>query len=165
MSRVLVVDYSRTGNTHLVAKALARELGADLERIRDTRRRHGLWGYIRSAREALKERPAEIRRPRYDPADYELVILGSPVWAGHVSSPMRRYLADNAGKFERIAVFVSEGGRGGPRVLAEMAALAGRRPVAKLELRANEFEDDLVHKITGFVDRVRKAGLPARHAA
>nr|WP_166180473.1 flavodoxin family protein [Altererythrobacter segetis] len=33
MSRVLVVDYSRTGNTHLVAKALARELGADLERV------------------------------------------------------------------------------------------------------------------------------------
>jgi flavodoxin len=165
MARILVVDYSRTGNTHLVAEALARELGADLERIRDTRSRRGLWGYIRSAREALTERPTEIRRLKCDPADYELVILGSPVWTGHVSSPMRRYLTDNAGKFDRIAVFVSEGGRGGPKVLAEMAALAGRRPLAKLELRANEIEDDLVHKIAGFVDRVRKAALPSRQKA
>ncbi|MGZ3264375.1 MAG: flavodoxin family protein, partial [Croceibacterium sp.] len=157
----LVVDYSLTGNTHLVAEAIARGCGADLERLRDVRSRHGLWGYIRSAREALKERSAEIRRPKYDPADYELIVLGSPVWVGHVSSPMRRYLADNAGKFGRIAVFVSEGGRGGPKVLAEMAALAQRSPVARLELRASELGDDLVHKVSDFVDRVRKAAGPA----
>ncbi|MGZ3266578.1 MAG: flavodoxin family protein [Croceibacterium sp.] len=161
MPRILVVDYSRTGNTHLVAKAIARGCGADLERIRDVRSRRGLWGYIRSAREAMKERPAEIRRPKLDPADYELIVLGSPVWVGHVSSPMRRYLTDNAGKFSRIAVFVSEGGRGGPKVLAEMAALAQRTPVARLELRASELGDDLVYKLAAFVDRIRKAAAPA----
>ena len=161
MSRILVVDYSRTGNTHLLAKAIARGCGADLERIRDVRSRRGLWGYIRSAREAMKERPAEIRRPKHDPADYELIILGSPVWIGHISSPMRRYLADNTGKFSRIAVFVSEGGRGGPKVLAEMAALAQCPPLARLELRASDLGDDLVHKVADFVDRVRKAAAPA----
>ena len=55
MSRILVVDYSRTGNTHLVAKAIAHDCGADLERIREVRSRRGLWGYLRSAREAMKE--------------------------------------------------------------------------------------------------------------
>ena len=54
MSRILVVDYSRTGNTHLVAKAIAHVCGADLERIREVRSRRGLWGYLRSAREAMK---------------------------------------------------------------------------------------------------------------
>lgn len=161
MSRILVVDYSRTGNTHLVAKAIAHDCGADLERIREVRSRRGLWGYLRSAREAMKERPAEIRRPKLDPADYDLIVLGSPVWVGHVSSPMRRYLADNAGKFSRIAVFVSEGGRGGTKVLAEMAALAQRPPVARLKLRASELGDDLVYKVADFVDRVRKAAVPA----
>lgn len=161
MPRILVVDYSRTGNTHLVAKAIARGCGADLERVRDVRSRRGLWGYIRSAREAMKERPAEIRRPKYDPADYELIVLGSPVWVGHVSSPMRRYLADNAGKFGRIAVFVSEGGRGGPKVLSEMAALAQCRPLARLELRASELGDDLVHKVADFVERARNSAVPA----
>jgi flavodoxin len=81
VSGILVVDYSRSGNTHDVAKAISRGCCADLERIHDERSRAGLWGYLRSAREALKQKPGHIRRPKHDPADYDLVVLGSPVWA------------------------------------------------------------------------------------
>ncbi len=41
-----------------------------------------------------------------------------------------------------------------------MAALAECRPLARLELRASELGDDLVHKVADFVDRVRKAAVP-----
>lgn len=124
--------------------------------------RTGLWGYLRSAREALKAKPSQIRRPKYDPAHYDLVVLGSPVWAGHVSSPMRRYLVDHAGKFSHIAVFVTEGGRGGPKVLSEMAALAQHRPVAKLELRAGDLGDELTPKVAEFVGAIQRAVAHAR---
>jgi len=165
MSRILVVDYSRSGTTHNVASAIARSCGADLERIHDVRSRRGVWGYIRSAREALKAKPGQIRGAQHDPAKYDLVVLGSPVWAGHVSSPMRRYLLDYAGKFSRIAVFVTEGGRGGPKVLSEMAALVQRRPVAKLELRAGDLDDALDHKLAHFVDVIQTAVAHARNKA
>jgi flavodoxin len=159
---VLVVDYSRTGNTHKVAKAVARGCGADLERLHDEHSRTGLWGYLRSAREAMNATPGQIRRAKHDPAHYDLVILGSPVWAGHVSSPMRRYLLDHAGKFSRIAVFVTEGGRGGPKVFSEMAALAQRQPVAKLELRAGDLGDELAPEAAEFVGAIQRAIAHAR---
>jgi flavodoxin len=160
VSGILVVDYSRSGNTHEVAKAIARGCGGDLERIHDERSRTGLWGYLRSAREALKAKPSQIRRPKYDPADYDLVVLGSPVWAGHMSSPMRRYLLDHEGKLSRIAVFVTEGGRGGSMAHSEMSALARRRALAKLEVRASDLGDDMTDEVADFVDVIKRAVAP-----
>ena len=156
MARILVVDYSRSGNTHKVAQAIANACRADLEQICDAKPRRGLWGWIRSGREAIKAIPGEIRPPRRDPANYDLVVLGSPVWAGHVSSPMRAYLCDRSRKFTKVALFVTEGGSGGPKVLAEMSALAAQEPVATLELRAKELSD-LRPKIESFVKRLQHA--------
>jgi flavodoxin len=162
MARVLVVDYSRSGNTHKVAQAIAAACDADLERLRDARIRGGLRGWIRSAREAWRKVPAPIRPIAHDPEAYDLVILGSPVWAGHVSSPMRRYLQDQADKLGKIALFVTEGGRGGQKALAEMAALAGAVPVATLELREKDLAEALPARLAGFLTRIRKATSPER---
>jgi flavodoxin len=161
VARILVIDYSRSGNTHKVAQAIAGACGADLEQIRDAKPRHGLWGWIRSGREAIRAIPGEIRSPRRDPADYDLVVLGSPVWASHVSSPMRAYLGERSGSLTRIALFVTEGGSGGPKALAEMSALAGRQPVATLEVRAKELGGDLRSTVENFVVRVLEAAARA----
>lgn len=157
MSRILVVDYSRSGTTHRVAQAIAQACDADLEQIEDMKSRRGLWGWIRSGREAMRGVPAEIQPQKRDPARYDLVVLGSPVWAGHVSSPMRGYLGQQPGKLARVALFVTEGGSGGTKALAEMTALSGQQPVATLELRANEVGDDLGLKVGSFVERVQEA--------
>jgi flavodoxin len=164
VTRILVIDYSRSGNTHKVAEAIAGACGADLERIRDVKPRRGLWGWLRSGRQALKAVPGKIRPPRRDPADYGLVVLGSPVWVGHVSSPMRAYLGQQAGKLRRVALFVTEGGRGGSKALAEMSALAGQQPVATLELRAKEIGSDLLSKVQIFADRIQKAAATSAAA-
>lgn len=161
MARILVIDYSRSGNTQKVAQAIAAACHADLEQIRDVKPRRGLWGWIRSGREAMREVPAEIRAPKRDPATYDLVVLGSPVWAGHVSSPMRAYLRQRSGQLTQIALFVTEGGSGGPKALAEMTALARQQPVATLELRAKELGDDLGSKLGAFVDRIHQATASA----
>jgi NAD(P)H-hydrate repair Nnr-like enzyme with NAD(P)H-hydrate epimerase domain len=72
---------------------------------------------------------------------YDLVVLGTPVWASHVSSPMRSFVRAHAAQFKRIAVFCTQGGNGGPKVLAEIAALCGKDAVATLVLN----EADIQH--------------------
>jgi len=154
MSRILVVDFSRTGNTRKLAEAVAQACGGDLEEIRDARPRMGLWGWLRSGREAWRGLPAEIQPTSRNPADYDLVVLGSPVWAGRVSSPMRRYLQDQSGNFDRIALFVTEGGTRGAKALSEMAELAGQSPVATLELREKDLKKGWETWISDFVRKI-----------
>ena len=157
MARILVVDYSRSGNTHKVAQAIAGACHADLEQIRDVKPRHGLWGWTRSAREAMRAIPANIRPPTRDPSNYDLVVLGSPVWVGHVSSPMRAYLGQLSGSLASIALFVTEGGNGGANALAEMSRLAGLKPVATLELRAKDLGGDLHSRVAAFAARIEES--------
>lgn len=157
MRRILVIDYSRSGNTHKVAQQIAGACHADLEQIRDVKPRRGLWGWIRSGREAMRAIPADIRPPTRDPSNYDLVVLGSPVWAGHVSSPMRAYLGELSGRLACTALFVTEGGSGGPKALAEMSDLAGHQPVATLELRAKELGGDWRSRIATFVECIEEA--------
>lgn len=161
MWRILVIDYSRSGNTHKVAQQIAGACHADLEQIRDVKPRRGLWGWIRSGREAMRAIPADIRPPTRDPSNYDLVVLGSPVWAGHVSSPMRAYLGELSGRLACTALFVTEGGSGGPKALAEMSALSGLQPVATLELRTREISGDLRSRVGTFVERIQEAAAGA----
>lgn len=47
-----VIFYSRTGNTRKIAEELSNSLKCDTEEIVDTQKRSGVFGYIRSGRDA-----------------------------------------------------------------------------------------------------------------
>lgn len=142
MKTCLIVCYSHTGVTERVAKALAHRLGADLELVKDMRPRQGFSGYLRSVWEALRRCPAAILPPRHDPAHYPFIVLGTPVWAGHMSAPMRSYITQQRDRFQRLALFCTMGGSGGRHVLSAMADLCHRTPVATLCLRQQDVLTD-----------------------
>lgn len=66
-----------------------------------------------------------------NPANYATVIIGSPVWAGRLSAPMRGYLMRVRGQIGPVAAFrVSGSGVAYTAVFAEIEQLTGRRLVA-----------------------------------
>lgn len=166
MNRILVVYYSLSGTTRKVAGTIASALGADLEEIADTAERAGPLGYLRSGIEGMLGMPSEIRRPEKNPAAYDLVVVGTPVWTWSVSSPVREYLTWMGGSARRIAFFATEGGAGASRAFGQMEELCGgRSPLATLELAGPELSDgSAAARIEAFVETVRHR-LPPVHAA
>src|SRR6185369_998249 len=122
--------FSRSGYTRRVAEQIARAAGADCEAIRERTSRRGVLGYWRSAREALRGTAVTIEPDALQPRNYALVVLGTPVWAGKVSAPMRAYIARHRNDFTRIALFCTQGGSGAPKVLHAMTGLCDQSPVA-----------------------------------
>ncbi len=157
MAKDLVVYYSRSGTTRKVARQIAELLQADVEEIADTKDRKGLTGWLGSARDALLRRSADIEPAENDPADYDMVLIGTPVWGGTVSSPVRAYLEQQAGRLPEVAFFLTTGGSGVQRTFEKMAELAGQKPVAALGLRARD-----VHKgrhrgdVLKFIERLER---------
>lgn len=142
-ARVLVVYFSRSGTTARLASMLAGALDADLEAIRESGAgrkpaRSGALGYLRSVVEAVRQRPAAIEPPVHDPAAYDVVIVGSPVWARSVSSPVRAWLVAHRASLKHVAFFCSLGGSGAANALDQMRALAGKPPVAHCEVTASD---------------------------
>ena len=138
MDPCLIVYYSRSGVTATVARAMAEMCGAELESLRPVHPVAGVGGLLRAGWQALSASPAAIEPTRHDPADYPVLLLGTPVWVGHMSSPMRQYILQQRGRFRDVGLFCTMGGSGGDKVNQAMAQLSGRTPLATLFLREQD---------------------------
>ena len=101
----LVVFYSRTGTTKKVAESLKKLLKCDSEEILDVKSRKGPIGYLMSGREASMKKLARIKETKKNPSFYDIVLIGTPVWAGTMSTPVRTYISQNKVNFKKVAFF------------------------------------------------------------
>lgn len=154
-NKVLVVYYSRSGNTRRLGDEIARAFAnCDVEVIRDTAARRGVGGYLRSAYQALRRQTTRLEPSRFDPRKYDLVIVGTPVWASSLSVPVRSYLGEHGRELTRVAFFLTHGGSGKNRVFAQMTHLTAKPPVATLAVREVELRrDSFLVRVRDFVER------------
>ena len=121
--KLLVTYYSRTGTTRTIAQALANKLGADLDEIVDQKKRTGILGWLRAGRDAGSRRLTTITVKR-NPASYEVVLLGGPLWNGNMTPAVRTYLTDHKVAGKRVAFFFTSGGNKTEKAVKEMQELA-----------------------------------------
>ena len=107
----LVVYYSRTGNARFVAQTVAAQIGADIEEVVDLKKRSGPLGFISGGRDASRGKETEIASSTKSPADYDLIIIGTPIWAGHPTPAITTYLKKTDLSGKKVAVFFVQGGK------------------------------------------------------
>lgn len=157
----LLVYYSRTGLTEKAAMEIARGLGGDTEKISDVKSRSGILGYLRSGKEAMKKMLTAIGAVKYNPSGYNLVVIGTPVWAGNISSPTRTYLTQAKGRIKKYAVFITQGGNGtAQKSLKNIEDLIGSPPAASVVLTSKEVANGLFKEKTNlFIGQIKKLSI------
>jgi len=78
-SKVLVVYFSRSNNTELMAMEIAKHYDANLVRLYADKYRIGFRGWINSLSDA-QTKLAAITPERIDILQYETIFIGSPIW-------------------------------------------------------------------------------------
>lgn len=136
--KTLVAFYSRTGTTEKIASAIAEKTEADLEEIKDTVNRSGAMGYLRSGRDATKRKLTKLEPLKFEPDQYDLVIIGTPIWGWNVSVPVRTYITEQKDKFNQVVFFCTMGGSGDKRAFSEMEEIIGKKPIATFALTTKE---------------------------
>ncbi len=101
----LVVYYTRTGNAKFVAETIAAELGSDLEEVVDLKKRAGKLGWISAGKDASQEKQTQIGPTSRVPQDYDLIVLGTPIWAWKPTPAIRTYIARNDLSGKKVALF------------------------------------------------------------
>lgn len=134
----LVVFYSRTGTTKEVGKIIARKLNAEIEEIKDTVDRSGARGYLISGRDAMQRKFTQLHPLKNNLNEYDLVIIGTPVWGWNMSVPIRTYITQQKDNFKKIAFFCTMGGSGDKKTFLEMEEIIGKKPEATLKLLTKE---------------------------
>lgn len=106
--KILVVYYSKTGSTEKVANDLAKKFDAEIDKIIDLTDRSGIVGWMYGGRDAMKGKLTEIKTEK-NPKDYDLVIIGTPVWAWNSSPAARSYVAKFKNEFNKVVIFTTSG--------------------------------------------------------
>jgi hypothetical protein len=110
----------------------------------------------RSGFDAAFGRPASLRTMNTDPNDYDLVLVGTPVWNASVSTPVRTYLSANRDRIRRVAFFCTYGGTGSGRALRQMEEACAQAPVLTMALRSEEVRRGAIAaKVRTFVSALK----------
>lgn len=134
--RALVVYYSRTGTTKTVAEAIAKSLSCDIEAIvLEEDNTAGVKGYLKSSMEVVRKKNVTIKPPVKDPSEYDIVIVGTPVWVLSVSTPVKAYLIQQKDKIKKVAFFCTMGSIGRERAFLDMEEFVGQPPASTLTVR------------------------------
>ncbi len=165
--KTLVVCYSNSGTTTVVAERIARQLGADLEVIEEAKPRPPLMidgkvapggggAMARAALAAFLGTGAAIRETRKNPGEYDVVLVGTPVWAGSVAPAVRTYLRRHRKTLLRVAFFCTAGDPTKGRMFKQMRNLARQEPVATVAVKMEDARSDAcADSIAGFVEQIK----------
>ncbi len=141
---VLVVYYSRTGTTQLVAEKLAEKFDADIERLIDKRKRTGPVGFSRAGKDALAGNLTEIEPLKTDPQDYDMILIGTPGWWSNMTPAVRTFVTQYDVSSKKIGLFGTVNKTGIESGLANLAELISQKEVNEypvLPLRRRDVSD------------------------
>ena len=109
MANILCVYYSRTGHTEKLMREIASELDCEIVKLEDGVNRNGLGGWLISGLQAVSRKVPQVKQPETSLAlkEYDLVIIGSPVWAGRCSAPVRSFLLQFGEELKKVAYVIT----------------------------------------------------------
>ena len=129
--KVLVLYYSQTGNTKLVAEHIAGMLEADIEAIEAVEPYDG--DFEATIQRCIQERKdgviPDIKPLKHDVSKYDVIFIGYPIWFGTYAPPVTKFLktVDLGGK--EVVPFCTFGSGGLESSIVDMRQV---QPKAKI---------------------------------
>lgn len=110
----------------------------------------------------MRKLPTEIEPVQADPTAFDLVVIGTPVWAATCTPAVRMFCEQFAGQLARVAFVATMGGRGDAGTFAALQECCGAAPVATLTLIDREIRkgdpQKYRGKVTAFAEELVGAG-------
>lgn len=152
--KILIAYYSRSGHNRKLSEELAKALSADVEEIIDLKSRDGIVGWIIGGKDASTKQLTNIKPVTKNPADYDLVILSSPLWVGTAAPAIRQFIVQNKEAFKKIA-FASVCGSNKPQgSIDDIEKLSGLKLFSTLYISDAEFKGNYQDKIDAFINSI-----------
>jgi flavodoxin len=120
--KTLVVYYSLTGKTKLVARTIAEALDAQLLEIKERRPVPWPFVYVSGGFRAMTNRGSRINRVDIDLRQYEQIFIGSPVWASSPAPAINSFVYQTDFEGRSVIPFFTMGGTTPEKAVANIKA-------------------------------------------
>ena len=111
--KTAVVYYSMDENCTLIAQEIKLRLNADIIRLEtvDSKKRSFLGKMLWGGSMVVFKKKPPLKPYNFNPDNYDLIILGAPVWADNVAPPMQTFLQDTKISGKHIALYMCLAGK------------------------------------------------------
>lgn len=152
-NKILVVYYSLEGNTRLIAKAISEKLSADILEVKPKKDidSHSKMKYLIGGKQSVTKEKPELVSYDVNVDDYDILFIGTPVWAWTFAPAIRSFFAKTNLKGKKIALFSCNGGANGKTFENMKSELSGNEFLGEIE-----FKDPLKNDGEENVERVKK---------
>lgn len=149
--KAILVYYSQTGNTEKTANLLTESIEKkDIKVTKVSLERSEESSYEEDVEDAKKEALAEIKTTKTDLSEYDLLLIGTPVWCGKPATPVNTFMEKCEGlEGMKIATFLTHGGGGSAMTFDKIEDELGPKGgefVGRLELSSDEIENEVCRK-------------------
>jgi flavodoxin len=112
MKKVLVIYYSLDGATEAIAQKLALTLEADVSVLKPLKdfNPKGFIKYILGGYQVIRKQKPELTLINLDFNKYDLIFIGTPVWAGSFTPAVRTLIDSNLINKKKVYLFFTHGG-------------------------------------------------------
>ncbi len=164
--RTAIAFYSRSGNCRFVAERISKiiseaggfaelieiKLAKDFSSIRPL-------DYLLAGKSAVMKETPQLARILFYPEQFDNIILGTPIWANDMASPMRTFICENLAALQSkpVSAYVCLAGKNGTAALENIRGFAGIEKLeATLSLTNPKKHDDAETdiKIRGFCEKI-----------
>ena len=153
--KTAVIYYSFEGSCALVAKAVKDALNADIYEIKtiDKKKRTGFAKYLWGGFQTITRKKPALEPLSIDVNTYDLIILGTPVWAASPAPAMFAFLSKTTITGKKVALFCCHAGGKGKAFDKFKALLPGNTIVGEIDFQnaAREQNASLKQKIDEWV--------------
>lgn len=103
----LIVYYSKTGNTEFLAKEIADEIDAELLKLQRQKpiNSKGFWLYFKGGFQSFTKRKPKIEDFDQNLPEYDLILFGTPIWAGKFNPVLRTLFSKVKVTDKKIGLF------------------------------------------------------------
>ncbi|MDR1904817.1 MAG: NAD(P)H-dependent oxidoreductase [Treponema sp.] len=113
--KTAVIYFSYEGNCRLIAEQIQEIAHAELLdlHLQEEKQRKGLAKYVWGGRQVMLNQKPSLKPYTFDSASYELIIIGTPVWAGSPAPALDTFLEQTRIIGKQVALFCCcAGGKG-----------------------------------------------------
>ena len=103
-SKVLVVYFSRSNNTELMAMEIAKHYNAQLMRLKADKYKIGFFGWLNAINDAQTKHTI-ITPEKMDLSTYDTIFIGSPIWWYSPAPPVWQFVSNNDLTNKNIILF------------------------------------------------------------
>ncbi len=153
--KTLIVYYSYEGNTKIIAETIGKSIEADIMELKPEKEMtsKGFMKYVWGGRAAVMKKKPVLVPLTHKMEDYDLIIFGTPVWAGTFAPTFNTLFSEHSLKNKKVALFCCHAGGMGKVFSNFEKSLEGNNIIDKIDI-----VEPITQKLEEKLDRAKEWG-------